>query len=143
MESRGEPPPLIWTVRSKSNLTAVHKQCSIRKLTLSLSLCPLFSLFAVISSLSLSISRAISYLARFRSLLSISLSFYLLYYLSSSSRWIVVCFSNFVLVSGLKLSDMEISSNQTVFCSNQAQFSSNQANFREVADIQSSSGSNQ
>nr|XP_017239718.1 PREDICTED: protein FAR1-RELATED SEQUENCE 5-like [Daucus carota subsp. sativus] len=35
---------------------------------------------------------------------------------------------------------MEISSNQTVFCSNQAQFSSNQANFREVADIQSSSG---
>ncbi|WOG86444.1 hypothetical protein DCAR_0934238 [Daucus carota subsp. sativus] len=34
---------------------------------------------------------------------------------------------------------MEISSNQTVFCSNQAQFSSNQANFREVADIQSSS----
>ena len=75
MESRGEPPPLIWTVRSKSNLTAVHKQCSIRKLTLSLSLCPLFSLFAVISSLSLYISR--DFLSRAISIAALHLAFFL------------------------------------------------------------------
>ena len=60
MESRGEPPPLIWTVRSKSNLTAVHKQCSIRKLTLSLSRSVRYFRYLPLFHLSLSL-----YLARF------------------------------------------------------------------------------